>query len=134
MRNTELLVTVGLLVSALPLYAAPARGKTVAPPPAVVSPVNIEFSHLLDEVRAERFEPLIERFNGQQKDVHITLVRRVAGASPKQLNLVTPDEQARFIAQKSRFKPLHEVMKAAKEPFEASRLSPELREGLTDAN
>lgn len=32
--------------------------------------VNIEFSHLLDEVRAERFEPLIERFNGQQKDVH----------------------------------------------------------------
>lgn len=41
----------------------------------------------------------------------------VAGASPKQLNLVTPDEQARFIAQKSRFKPLHEVMKAAKEPL-----------------
>lgn len=43
MRNTELLVTVGLLVSALPLYAAPARGKAVAPPPAVVSPVTSSF-------------------------------------------------------------------------------------------
>lgn len=133
MRNPRLLMAVGLIVSTLPLHAAPARGKAVVQPLAVASPVNIEFSHLLDEARAERLEPLIERFNSQQKEAHITLVRRVAGDSPKQINLVTPDEQARFTAQKSRFKPLHEVMKAAKEPFDAGRLSPELRAGLTDA-
>ena len=38
----------------------------------------------------------------------------------------------RYTAQKTKFKPLYEVMKAAKEPFDAGRLSPELREGLTD--
>lgn len=134
MCNVRLLMVVGLASVALPLSAAPARAKAGGGAPVVaVSPVRIEFAHLLDEERAERLLPLVEHFNSQQKEAHVTLVRRVAGDAPKQLNLVTPEEQARFAAQKTRFKPLHEVMKAAKEPFDVGRLSPELREGLVDA-
>ena len=133
MRKSPSLVVLGLTAFSVSSYvvAASAKGSPAAPVP--VSPVKIEFSHLLDEERAERLEPLIERFNSQQKDAHVTLVRRVSGEAPKQLNLVTPDEQARFAAHKAKFKPLHEVMKAAKEPFDASKLSPELRDGLTDS-
>lgn len=101
--------------------------------PAPATPVSIELSHQLDEVRAERLEPLIENFNKQQKDVEIKLVRRAEGADPKQLNLVTREEYARFAANKAKFKPLYEVMREAKEKFDASKLSPELRDGLTDS-
>lgn len=132
MRNTRLLMALGVMVVALPLQAAPSRQKSAPAAPVVVTPVNIELSHLLDEERAERLGPLIERFNSQQKEAHVTLVRRVAGERPKQLNLVTQEEQARFVAQKAHFKPLHEVMKSAKEPFDAAKLSPELRDGLSD--
>lgn len=133
MRKTPVWMALGAIIVAMPLYAAPVRHKAAPAAPAVVSPVKIEFSHLLDEERAERLEPLIERFNSMQKDAQVTLVRRVSGDAPKQLNLVTPEEQARFVAQKVRFRPLYEVMKAAKEPFDVNKLSPELREGLTDA-
>ena len=132
MRNPSLVMAFGLMALSLPLQAAPSKAKVAVPAAAPASPVNIEFSHLLGEDQAERLMPLIDRFNSQQKDAHITLVRRVAGDAPRQLNLVTPEEQARFVAQKARFRPLHEVMKAAKEPFDAGKLSPELREGLTD--
>ena len=37
------------------------------------------------------------------------------------------------MANKAKFKPLYEVMREAHEPFDASQLSPELREGLSDA-
>jgi sn-glycerol 3-phosphate transport system substrate-binding protein len=36
------------------------------------------------------------------------------------------------VANKTNFKPLHEVMREAKEKFDASKLSPELRDGLSD--
>lgn len=135
MRNTRLLMALGVLFVALPVQAAPARHKAApaVAAPSPVSPIKIELSHLLDEERAEMLVPLIEHFNALQKDAQVALVRRVAGESPKQLSLVTPEEQARFVSQKVRFKPLFEVMKAAKEPFDVAKLSPELREGVTDA-
>ena len=119
MRFFRILMTVGGLILAAPILAAP--------------PAQIELSHQLDEDRAARLEPLIERFNGQQKDVQIKLVRRVEGDAPKQLNLVTREEYSRFLANKAKFKPLSEVMREAKQPLDAAKLSPELRYGLTDA-
>ena len=99
---------------------------------AVPAPVKIELSHQLDEERVERIEPLIEQFNNQQKDVQVTLVRRAEGAAPKALNLVTREEYSRFVANKVQFKPLHEVMREAKQSLDAGKLSPELTAGLTD--
>jgi sn-glycerol 3-phosphate transport system substrate-binding protein len=99
----------------------------------VAAPTEIELSHQLDEERAERLEKLVERFNSRQKDTQVKVVRRVQGDAPKDLNLVTREEQARFIAAKSAFKPLHQVMKDENVPFDGSKLAPELRVGLADA-
>jgi len=94
---------------------------------------QIDFSHQLDEALAERLEVLVERFNGQQKDYQMRLVRRVEGEAPADLNLVTREEQARFVANRAKFKPLHEVMREAKEPLDSGKLAPELRVGISDA-
>lgn len=107
--------------------AAPFSSLTAATPTA------IDLSHQLDEERAERLEKLIERFNSRQKDYEVKLVRRVQGEAPKDLNLVTREEQARFVAAKANFKPLHQVMKEANMPFDGGKLAPELRVGLGDA-
>jgi sn-glycerol 3-phosphate transport system substrate-binding protein len=128
MRFSRIFMVVAGVFLAAPVIAARAPAPAI---PAV--PAQIELSHQLDEERAARLEPVIERFNGQQKDVHITLVRRVEGSAPKQLNLVTPEEYSRFVANKAKFKPLFEVMREAKLPLDASKLSHELRYGLSDA-
>ena len=94
---------------------------------------QIDFSHQLDEALAERLETLVERFNGQQKDYQLRLVRRVEGEAPADLNLVTREEQARFVANRAKFKPLYEVMREAKEPLDSDKLAPELRVGISDA-
>jgi len=130
MQFSKMVMAVAALVALAPVFAAPHRAAVA---PKVTTPVVIELSHRLDEARAERLEPLIEHFNTQQKEVQIKMVRRVEGEPPKQLNLVTREEHARFIASKAKFKPLNEVMKEAKEPFDANKLSPELKESLLDA-
>ncbi|MEI7612308.1 MAG: extracellular solute-binding protein [Betaproteobacteria bacterium] len=129
MFSARIFLTAGLLLSAVSVFAAAPRHAVVAKP---VLPAVIELSHRLDEVRAERLEPLIELFNSQHKEVVVKLVRRVEGEAPKQLSLVTREEHARFMNNKAKFRPLFEVMKEAKEPFDAGRLSPEVKESLVD--
>ena len=116
----------GLLLSVSAL-AAPATAVKA------VGPVSIDLSHHLDEVQAERLEPLVERFNKQNSGVQVTLVRRAEGDAPRQINLVTRDEYARFMASKASFKPLHQVMREAKVSLDASKLAPELRDSLVDS-
>lgn len=94
---------------------------------------EIELSHQLDEIRAERIAVLIERFNARQKDYRIQLVRRVEGDSPRHINLATREDVARFSASRQKFRMLSEVMREAREPLDGARLSPELRVGLADA-
>lgn len=128
-------IAVAMLSVALAAPAIAARAPAKAPQAsaAPAEPANLELSHQLDEGSAARLEPLIDRFNSQQKDVKVTLVRRVEGTPPKQLNLVTPEEYSRFVANKAKFKPLYEVMREAKQPLDANKLSRELRYGLSDA-
>lgn len=104
-----------------------------AAPAAKAGPVSLELSHYLDEVQAERLEPLVESFNKQNTDVEVKLVRRVEGDAPRQINLVTRDEYSRFLAGKASFKPLHQVMREAKVPFDSTKFAPELRDSLVDA-
>ena len=138
MYRSRFVIALAGLILAAPAFAAPAKAAKRAKAPARVvapaTPVQIELSHQLDEERAERIEPLIERFNGQQKDVEIKLVRRVEGAEPKQLNLVTREEYARFVANKAKFKPLNEVMREGKETLDGNKLSPEMRDRLTEGS
>lgn len=96
------------------------------------APIEIDLSHRLDEERGERLEKIVKRFNSQQKEYQLNVVRRVAGDAPTHLNLVTREEQAQFQVAKADFKPLYQIMKQAKQPFDSRKLSPELRVGLDD--
>lgn len=122
MPRLKTLPALFVLALAAPVFAAPAP-----------APTEIEFSHQLDEVRAERLATLVDRFNAQQKGYQLKLVRRVGGDAPKHINLATRDDLARFVSNRARFKPLHEVMREAKEPLDGAKLSPELRVGVSDA-
>ena len=126
MRFSRFLISVVTLILVAPVSAAPSRSP-------VSPPVEIELSHLLDEERAERLAPLVEHFNSQNKNIQVKLTRRVEGGAPKQINLVTRQEYARFLTKQAKFKPLYEVMREAKEPFDVNSFSPELRDSLTDA-
>jgi sn-glycerol 3-phosphate transport system substrate-binding protein len=143
MSFVKILAAAGFFVLSVSLSAAPASKsaatskstaarKTVAAPKPATGPLVLELSHQLDEVQAERLEPFIENFNRQSKDVRVKLVRRASGDAPRQLNLVTSEEHARFLASKASFKPLHQVMREAKVPFDAAKFSPELRNALVN--
>lgn len=126
--TTTWIAIIGLAL-AVPAGAATKR---VPPPTRPATPAMIEFSHSLDEESAERIEPMIERFNATQQDVQIKLVRRVEGDAPKAINLVTSQEYDRFMNNKAKFKPLYAVMREGKQAFDANKLAPELRAGLSD--
>jgi sn-glycerol 3-phosphate transport system substrate-binding protein len=119
MRFSGILMILGGLLLAPLALAAPA-------------PVEIELSHQLDEIQAERLDPLVANFNEQQKDVRLSLVRRVEGAAPRQLNIVSREEYSRFMASKAKFRPIHEVMREARQPLDSGKFSPELIPGLLD--
>lgn len=129
MNFPGILLATAVLAFAVPAGAASAKAKPKAP----AGPVHVELAHQLDEEQAARLEPLIDRFNSQNKDVDVRLVRRVEGQPPRQLNLVTREEHSRFVASKAKFKSLYDVMREAKLPLDASKLSHELRAGLTDS-
>lgn len=114
----------------VPALAAPKAAPKARPP---AEPIVLQLSHQLDEIRAERLEPFIENFNKKHQEVQIKLVRRIEGDAPTQINLATSEEYARFLAGKARFKPLHQVMREAKVPFDSARLSPELRSSPINA-
>lgn len=123
MRLLKVVPAMFALALAAPVFAAPTHAR-----------IEIEFSHQLDEERAERLEKLVDRFNAQQKDYQLKLVRRIAGNNlPNDINLATRDDLARFSANKAKFKPLYEVMRDAKEPLDSAKLSPEMRVGISDA-
>lgn len=113
------------LFCAMPITAAPLAKQK--------APTELTLSHQLDEARAEHLAQLVERFNAQQKDVQLKLVRRLADAAPTDMNLLTRGELARFLVQRVKFKPLYELMREAKEPFDANKLPLALRTESSDA-
>jgi sn-glycerol 3-phosphate transport system substrate-binding protein len=123
-------LAVALALSSSAAAAPKSTPKSAARPAAVKpapGPVVLELSHQLDEISAERLEPFIENFNQRSKGVQVKIVRRAEGEAPKQLNLVTSEEYARFLAAKASFKPLSQVMREAKISFDPARLSHEFR-------
>jgi sn-glycerol 3-phosphate transport system substrate-binding protein len=126
MSFAKIAVLIGALALSVSAVAAPkSRAKPVVKPAA--GPVVLELSHQLDEISAERLEPFIQNFNQRNKNVQVKIVRRAEGEAPKQLNLVTGEEYAHFLANKASFKPLSQVMREAKISFDASKLSEDLR-------
>lgn len=110
-------------------FAASAR-KAVAPAKAPAL-TEIDFAHQLNHGNAERLGALVERFNSQNKDVHINLVQAEAHGKPAPLNLATTDTVANFTSSPSSFKPLYQLMRETKQPLAAGDLSSDLLVGET---
>ena len=100
MNLSFLFMAMGGLILTAPAISAPARASAPA-----ADPVQIELSQQLDEERAERLESLVERFNSQQKNVHLKTVRRIDGDAPKQINPDTGEITAIVFIRGSR--PFH---------------------------
>jgi sn-glycerol 3-phosphate transport system substrate-binding protein len=108
---------VGLAVLSISAPAAPKAASAPAAGPAV-----LQLSHQLGEVQAERLEAFVDNFNRQAKGARIDVVRRANGDAPSQLNLVTREEHARFLARKANFKPIYQLTRV-----DAAKFAPELR-------
>lgn len=108
--------------------AKPARAKAEAP----AARSEIALAHQLSSVGEENLRKLVERFNAGQPTVAIQLVRLAEGEKPAVLNLVRRQDVLEAVAGKAAFKPLHEVMKEAREAFKPEAISPDLRAGTTD--
>ncbi|GHT96011.1 sn-glycerol-3-phosphate ABC transporter substrate-binding protein [Betaproteobacteria bacterium] len=114
--------------------AAPAKAKPVAKtkPAPVPESNDIEFAHQLSAGDAGRLAVLVERFNSQQAegDLHIRLTHAEAGRKkPALLNLVTSGAMANFLANKSAFKPVYQVLKENGESLASGELSADLLAG-----
>lgn len=103
-------------------------------PFAACALTEIDFHHQLDPMRAARLAELVEHFNAQSKDYRIRLSASTGSAPPAVLNLATPDNVLEFAAQKANFRPLYQVMAAAREKFDARQFAPELRVRVADAS
>ncbi len=116
---------------ALSAGAAPTK-RNPAKPEAPAARVEIALAHQLGRIGEENLQRLIERYNGSQSGAEIRLVRLAAGETPAVLNLVRRQDVLEATAGKAAFKPLHEVMKEAREPFKPELVSADLRAGTTD--
>ncbi|THF60544.1 extracellular solute-binding protein [Pseudothauera rhizosphaerae] len=83
---------------------------------------EIELAHRFDLVRTEALQSLVDRFNAQSKDYHLTLTRRdwQQGALPH-LMILDGEEEERFLAGKARYRALYELMRTAGVPLQTLR-------------
>lgn len=107
-----------------------APAKTAAQPQG---PVELSLSHQLDDTRVSRLQEVVDRFNGQQKDYKVSLVRRGDGGGSYHMNLALREELSQFVSGKETYRPLFQVISESKEKVDPARLAPELRSGVTDA-
>jgi sn-glycerol 3-phosphate transport system substrate-binding protein len=119
---TGALALAGLLGLALPAGAAPAK-KAKAPPAAQPERCEgIELTHQLGADKSAALEELVTRFNETSKDCQIRVsARSLQAGTQSGLMILGGEEEERFLTGAPRYRPLHEVMKAAGEPLQTLR-------------
>lgn len=126
-------VACGLALAASAQAAKPAKPAKPAKAEVVsTTPVEVTLTHQFGEVGEERLKALVEHFNSQHKGMTIQVVRQAQGAKPGLLNLARRQDISEFLANKGAFKPLYQVMSEAKESFNPSAISPDLKAGVLD--
>ncbi len=127
------LVAVVSLALAFPVLAAKPQ-KSAAPKKEapVAQSAELELAHNFSAGGAERLQALIDRFNAENKDGAIKLVRLEKGAKPAVLNLIRHHDMAEILNANAKFKPVYQVMKDAKVSFNANEISNDLRAGSVD--
>jgi sn-glycerol 3-phosphate transport system substrate-binding protein len=117
------LAALGCGALAQPALAAVTKAPAAKPVADTRLTEPIAIFHRLPPARAEALQALIERFNAQSQDARFVLASgdwRSAVVAPHLLILDGEDEE-RFLAGASRFKPLHAMMKEAGVPLQTLR-------------
>lgn len=117
-----------MLVLAAPGGAQAAKSKNVpakASPKGPAKPLScggLELVHDLGTESGGRLQELVSRFNETSKDCQISVVDRAwsAGAVPA-LAILGGDGEEQYLSGNPRYRPLHEVMKAAGESLQTLR-------------
>ncbi|MDO6386176.1 extracellular solute-binding protein [Uliginosibacterium sp. 31-12] len=119
LRAGTLLTSLVLAAAAMPVHAAPAKA---APAKTPATPVQIELSHGLGADKGAQLLKLVERFNAANPGSTVMLSERhwSEGAQPV-LSIVAEADEENFLSGPSRFKPLWQVMKDAREPLNTLR-------------
>ena len=117
--------------------AFPALAAKPAPKPEVsvtkkADKAELELAHNFSAGGAERLQAVIDRFNSDSKDGKVALVRLEKGAKPAVLNLVRRQEIGDVMRQPIKVLPIYQLMAQAKEPFNVSELSNDLKAGVLD--
>ena len=105
------------------LPAAPSLAQPLAARASTAQDAQeIELAHRFDLARTEALQALVDRFNAGSKDYRIVLTRRdwQQEALPH-LMVLEGEEEERFLAGKPRYRPLHELMRAAGVPLKSGR-------------
>lgn len=129
MRSFLFLLSLALSAS---VYAAKPGKTPKKQEPASTGKTEIRLAHSFGEEAKAELQKLVDRFNAAHPANPVILVRQEADAKPVILNILRRTQVAEFSASKNSFKPLHAVMKEAKEKLDVS-LSPDLKAGVTDA-
>lgn len=121
------------LAFALPAFAAKPAAKPAAKQEApAAAKADLELAHNFSEGGAERLQAVIDRFNAENKDGSITLVRLEKGNKPVALNFIRRRDMGELLRQPVKFKPIYQLMADAKVPFNAADISADLKAGVVD--
>jgi sn-glycerol 3-phosphate transport system substrate-binding protein len=134
LKSLALILAAALMIGAsVNTVAAPKKAKAGAAAKAAAPESNeIEFTHQLSAGDARHLAVLVERFNSQQAagDPRIRLARAEAQRKkPAPLNLATSGTMANFLANKSAFKPVYQVLKENGDALSSGDLSVDLLAG-----
>lgn len=102
---------------------------------AATAPLTLNLAHRLPQAQVAAFTQLVDRFNASQKATQVRLVPHDAQSTADQphLTLLPPGEMGGYAARPAPIRPLHEVMKEARETFNPASLGNDLRAGVSDA-
>lgn len=131
-RFRPLLAAVSL-ACAFPAFAAKPAAKPAAKQEApAAAKADLELAHNFSESGVERLQVVIDRFNAENKDGSITLVRLQKGNKPAALNFIRRRDMGELLRQPVKFKPIYQMMADAKVPFNQKDISSDLKAGVVD--
>jgi len=138
MKRLLLSLALGLLLASPSLQAAPKAKPAVAPPPA--EPQEIVLRHALSGAPIDALATLVLRFNDEEAKlktgrgrIQLEDARSIANkARLPHLALFDQDDALEMFGSRPRFRPLHQVMTAGKQAFDAKRFYPQMFDAVDD--
>lgn len=110
-----------LAAGSMPAEAAKKRAKkpvaAKAADSAASEPGEIELVQQLEGDKGEQLKAMVEKFNASSKTKIVVKDRDWANGTLPDLLVLDEDDEARFLAGKPRYRPLHQVMRQAGEPL-----------------